>query len=209
MMMARLSLIVLVAMVLVATGCTAPSSTEKTTYVATFQPWTIAESTERDPGPLTTVETVTMTASATDVPTAVASKTPTQECARPGTGTSLLPGAMAGSMYLTVDNRNDADAVVTLRVSAEPAESGSRVLCVFVRAHDTWTVRNVEPGTYTLWYELGECWDADTGRFVEDPGAYRSDEPLTYLETTDGYRVQISNTLSRDAPAQNGSRDLA
>jgi len=112
-------------------------------------------------------------------------------CIRLSTGTSLISETRHGSADLTIDNQNNYDAVVTLRIEAIPYEVGSKVLSFYLRTHDQFTVRNIETGRYTIWYKLGECWDPVNNTFQVDMGAWRFDDILDYSSDIAGYEVWI------------------
>jgi len=128
---------------------------------------------------------------------------PTPACARPSTETAIIPSTTSGSMYLSIDNQNDEDAMITLRVASTPPESGRKVLSFYLRAHDSYTVRTIGTGTYTLWYKLGECWDPSATTFAVNRGAHRFDDLLEYTYDTEGYDAKIYGVVSGNALTTN------
>lgn len=128
-------------------------------------------------------------------------------CARPATGSQVIPGTISGTKYLTIDNQNDYDAIITLRESAIPPESGKKVYSYYLRANDQYTFSTIPPGSYTLWYKLGECWDPATKKFSVDKGARRFEEVLDYDYNTAGYSAKIYGVVGGNAPTAGVSAD--
>lgn len=97
--------------------------------------------------------------------------------------TGHLPGqaqlAQGGLSTFTVDNRSSAsDATVRLyRGDRRPA-----VRSIFVRRGETFTMRDLSPGTYTLRY-----------RFSDRPGTFKADETFRLYEeeTAQGTRYSV------------------
>ncbi len=116
----------------------------------------------------------------------------TSPCISLPTGTSLLSESMQGSRYLTIDNQNDDDAVVSLRIEADPYASGNKVVSFYVRGHDQYTCSTIQTGNYTFWYKHGECWDAANTTFRVVNGAWRMDDILPYDEDTLGWTIWTS-----------------
>lgn len=86
-----------------------------------------------------------------------------------------------------------------MRIATTPPQSGSKVLSFYLRANDQYTVKNIETGSYTLWYKLGECWDPVGKKFVLDKGAYRFDDILGYTYDTAGYSAKIYGVVGGNA----------
>jgi hypothetical protein len=113
---------------------------------------------------------------------------------------------MDGSKYLTIDNQNKYDAVISLRIASTPPQSGKKVISFYLQANDQYTVRNTETGSYTLWYKLGECWDPAGKTFLVNMSASRFDDVLEYTYDTAGYSAKIygvvgGNALTTAVPA--------
>ncbi|MDD1709605.1 MAG: protease inhibitor I42 family protein [Methanoregulaceae archaeon] len=106
-------------------------------------------------------------------------------------GTSLLEESMRGSRFLIIDNQNEYDAVVSLRIETIPYAAGNKVMSFYIRAHDQYTDETIKTGNYTLWYKLGECWDTVNSTFRVDKGAWRFDDSLDYDDDTAGYKAWI------------------
>ncbi|HPX72363.1 MAG: Chagasin family peptidase inhibitor I42 [Euryarchaeota archaeon ADurb.BinA087] len=116
----------------------------------------------------------------------------TSPCISLPTGTSLLSESMQGSRNLTIDNQNEDDAVVSLRIEADPYASGNKVVSFYVRGHDQYTCSTIQTGNYTFWYKHGECWDAANATFRVVNGAWRMDDILPYDEDTLGWTIWTS-----------------
>ena len=126
---------------------------------------------------------------------------PLPPCVRPQTGYLLIPETLSGSVFLTVDNQNEYDAVVSLRLAATPPESGTKVLSFYIRAYDECTISTIEPGSYTLWYKLGECLSPQNRSFQENICAFRFDDILEYSEDVAGYEALIYGVAGGNATA--------
>lgn len=177
-------------------GCTSPESSDGS-------PGPVSEETV----PATFISThpsaiITATPSLlkTTVKTVRTTPTPTPPCAKLSTGTSLLSSPLTGSKYLTIDNQNDYDAVITLRISSTPPQSGRKVISFYLQANDQYTIRNIGPGSYTLWYKLGECWDPERKIFLVNISASRFDDILDYTPNTAGFSAKIYGVVDGNAP---------
>jgi hypothetical protein len=144
---------------------------------------------------------------ATSLPTTL-KPTPTVVCSHPATGTMLMSPSSTGSKSLTVDNQNKYDAVITLRASAKPPESGEKVLSFYLQAHDQYTVHTIPQGSYTLWYKLGECWDPVTKKFTMNRNAERFQDSLDYSYNTAGFDAKIYGVTDGNALTTHVSPDL-
>ncbi len=90
---------------------------------------------------------------------------------------------MQGSRNLTIDNQNEDDAVVSLRIEAIPYASWEQSGEFLTHGDDQYTCSTIETGNYTF-YKHGE-WDAANATFRVN-GAWRMDDILPYDEDTAG-----------------------
>ena len=93
---------------------------------------------------------------------------------------------------LTVNNRNDRDAIVKLCVGK------SLRYALYVRANSTATLYHVEPATYDLKYSVGVDADRQNRRFQGEHDNYRSDTPVTFTieQAASGGRNYSTNELT-------------
>jgi hypothetical protein len=157
--------------------------------------------------PPTTMAKTSVVTKVTPVPTTV-KPTPTVACSHPATGTMLLSSSVTGAKSLTVDNQNKYDAVITLRVSAKPPESGGKVLSFYLQANDQYTIHTIPQGSYTLWYKLGECWDPAEKKFAVNRNAERFQDILDYSYNTAGFEAKIYGVSDGNALTTHVSPDM-
>jgi hypothetical protein len=121
------------------------------------------------------------------------------------TGTWLTaPRGTKGDGILRIQNGSGLDAVVKF-VSAMPPRR--TVWMVYIRAHDTDTVKGVGPGSYLLRFGLGLDWDASSRIFLRNPEFYEAGKQLDFIETAEsadepGKYTDIKITLN-DGPFGN------
>jgi|GEM_PF-639053 hypothetical protein len=152
----------------------------------------------------TTPEPVTTTPTPTTVTT---TQTPAPST-RLATGTWIFRGSLSGSRYLSVENQNAYDAVITLRKLASPPESGEKIFSFYLRANDQHRVTGIPIGSYTLWYKLGESWDQGTSSFIVNHVAKRFEDPFDYDAVTAGWNAKILPVADGNAPTEPVSPDL-
>jgi len=115
---------------------------------------------------------------------------------RPPTGESLESGEVEGlpsDRYLTIFNGQSEDAAVRLADAA----SGLTFRFVYIRAGDSYTIRDVDPGSYSLLFETGREWVPHCKGFIRDEYIQETDEPVDFDPYTYGsitlYRVANGN----------------
>ena len=94
--------------------------------------------------------------------TAHQSAAATTACAtsRPHSGTILHAGIRGGLGVLTIKNRINQDVAVILILGR------SKAVSVYVRASATTTLRNIKPGTYSIYFTAGSSFSVCQARFT-------------------------------------------
>ena len=191
------ALILLLACVILATGCTvqeAPTELPAATGIpaeTTAQPASPTTiTTVTTPAPQATLTTIATRATATPAitgttpalptssKTATTVTTPAKTYPRPSTG-ALIAGKriLGGYGRLKIDNVNgtkDSVAILTRWHSTTP------LLGVFIRHGDTHTNENIPDGMYDLYILSGENWDAEREQFDDSVEYLLFDTPLTF-----------------------------
>ncbi len=93
---------------------------------------------------------------------------------RPPNGTILYSGIRGGMGRLTIKNGPRHDGVVTLM------RGRSKAISVYVRARSSATVRNIKPGTYTIYYTTGSLFSVSRGRFTRGATYWRFNNRLRF-----------------------------
>ena len=104
---------------------------------------------------------------------------------RPPNGTILYSGIRGGLGRLTIKNGPSQDGVVTL------VRGRSKAISVYLRARSSTTVRNIKPGTYTIYYTTGSpfSFSIPKGRFTRGATYWRFNDPLRFVTTPQSYTV--------------------
>jgi hypothetical protein len=79
---------------------------------------------------------------------------------------------------LEIENGSDVDSVVKLVSASVPRKVFWEL---FIRAHDSDTVKGVRAGSYLLRFALGRNWDGQ--RFTQDSQFYEVGNPLEFHES--------------------------
>ena len=103
---------------------------------------------------------------------------------RPESGTELLALRRSGGGSLVLNNASERDAVVALTTTS------GRERAVYVRAGEQVTILNVATGTYRVQMMVGRDWASD--RFTREVGYQELEEPVQFLETTDGNTTEFT-----------------
>lgn len=182
------ALIILLACVILATGCTVqeappelPAATGNTAETTAQPASTGTVTTVTTPSPqktLTTIATRATTARPTSSKTATTVSTPAKTYTRPSTG-ALIAGKriLGGYGKLKIDNVNgtkDSVAILTRWHSTTP------LLGVFIRHGDAHTNENIPDGMYDLYVLSGENWDKEKNQFDDNVEYLQFDTPLSY-----------------------------
>ena len=95
---------------------------------------------------------------------------------RPPNGTILYAGISGGLGRLTIKNGPSQDGVVTL------VRGRSKAISVYLRARSSTTVRNIKPGTYTIYYTTGSpfSFSIPKGRFTRGATYWRFNDRLRF-----------------------------
>lgn len=110
------------------------------------------------------------------------------------TGTRIIPdGATSGHGELTADNGNRLDACLVLIDAA----SGVRVRKIYIKAGDSFTLKNISPGNYRVYFAIGSDWDSSDNKFKRDASYARFDEPFSYDEVDNGRKTDYVTDLAR------------
>ncbi len=103
---------------------------------------------------------------------------------RPETGTFIKNTLRDGLGELTIINDNpQMDAVAVLNT----ADKGL-FLAVYIRSKTSFTISGIEDGSYDVYFEMGNSWNSNSGRFSDEGGFYRLDRPLPFetIEKAEG-----------------------
>jgi hypothetical protein len=94
---------------------------------------------------------------------------------RPHSGTILSGGSNGGLGTLTIKDTLSHDAVIIL------VRGRSKVVSVYVRARARTTLRNIENGTYTIYYTVGSQFSVCQGLFTRDASYWRINKRLSFV----------------------------
>lgn len=113
-------------------------------------------------------------------------KTPKVQNRRLGNGNFVRPGNRSGRGRLEIDNGTESDTVITL------AKGRSAAFTVYVRSGSEFTVKGVRDGSYTIYYSVGEDWDAKSGSFTRNCGFKKFDDTAVFKTIYGGGYVQTT-----------------
>jgi hypothetical protein len=121
---------------------------------------------------------------------------------RPETGYAIeSPEGTQGESTLEIKNGSPLDAAVRL-FSTSPNRS-SRF--VYVRSHDSYTLQEIQPDTYSLVFDLGNQWISDCGQFLRDEVIHEFEKPLTFerKETNEAVYATATTVTLHEVPFGN------
>ncbi|MFB0547015.1 MAG: hypothetical protein ACETWB_08895, partial [Anaerolineae bacterium] len=101
---------------------------------------------------------------------------PTPTLWRRATGLLKAPGWGLGE--LTVENGRNLDAVAVLTIDDTP------VAAAYIRAGESYTIKGISEGTYSLYFNIGEDWSDASARFTRKSLYFRFEDTLTFRTTT-------------------------
>lgn len=106
------------------------------------------------------------------------------------TGTNIRPPiGLGGLCEFTVDNTNkDVDAVVKL------VSTANRVLAryVYIQRGRSFTMTNIEPGTYTCYVQTGLDWNPSKNEFKRNAQYLKFERHLLFQQFETGNSIQYS-----------------
>lgn len=70
-------------------------------------------------------------------------------------------------------------------------------MAVYIRSKDSYTIREIEDGTYTLYFALGEDWDICSERFTRKTTYSRFEKELNFVHYN--YRVTLHPVIGGTA----------
>jgi hypothetical protein len=116
------------------------------------------------------------------------------------TGTVLKKQSayLQGEGQLQISNGTSYDAVAKL------IRDGSSVLTVYIKANSTYTMENIEDGTYWLAFAQGTDWNASTQKFNRNAHASAFDETFEFETTATqsaGWEVTLNEVTGGTASA--------
>ncbi|GAB3419729.1 hypothetical protein GCM10027569_47020 [Flindersiella endophytica] len=113
-------------------------------------------------------------------------KTPKAQNRRLSNGTFVRPGNRSGRGRLEIDNGTESDTIITL------AKGKSAAFTVYVRSGAKFTVKGVKDGSYTIYYSIGEDWDAGSKSFTRNCGFKKFDDIAVFKTVYGGGYVQTT-----------------
>jgi hypothetical protein len=123
-------------------------------------------------------------------------RTPKEQDRRLKNGTFVRSGGRGGRSSLKINNGGSADAVVTL------ARGRTRVLSVYVRKKNKFTVSSVRDGKYRIYFTTGKDWDGKARAFTRGCTFERFDDSISFKTTFTATQILWNNwriTLNRIA----------
>lgn len=156
--------------------------------------------------PMPTSPSPSPTRTATPTPPKAPTATPTAIPVQVLNGTELRPpSGPSGPGYLIVKNGTTSDAVIKLVRSTDEGV----VRSVYVVRQSDWTIRNIGPGTYRLWFAMGNDWDPVVRRFQRNPRYWQFDDAFEFSVDDDGSYTYWEVTLHpvADGTAETSSLD--
>ncbi|MFD1931351.1 MULTISPECIES: hypothetical protein [Nonomuraea] len=109
---------------------------------------------------------------------AVSASEDSAAAARPGNGRVLYAGLSGGEGHLKVKNGTTRDAVVTL------VKGKKKALSFYIRAKSTATLKDIQDGTYRVFYTSGYRFSTSKGRFTRYAVYRRFDDTLRYTTSS-------------------------
>ena len=82
---------------------------------------------------------------------------------------------LQGSGVLTISNGTNSDAIVKLATINK-----EKVYHVYVRANESYSIKNISDGTYKLAFEFGSNWNSTQGKFLVNQSASSFDDSFDF-----------------------------
>ena len=108
------------------------------------------------------------------------------EPVRPPTGTYLVKDMPRGKAKLEVENGLDSDAVVIMSLPEKPDKP---LVAVYIQAGDDYNIKQIDAGTYIIYFSLGHDWDEGSGKFITDATYERFEEEIKFVSSSTHYSV--------------------
>jgi len=106
---------------------------------------------------------------------------------RPPTGTYFLNELSRGEKSrLRLKNQKELDIVVVMCSSQQP---NTPLAAIYVRSSESHTVMKVPEATYVLYYILGQDWDEEEKKFLEEVGHFRFSDEFRFSESSSKYTI--------------------
>jgi len=127
---------------------------------------------------------------------------------RPFTGTVfrdgrlLVTGFQEGPGELIVENHGHDDAIAVLTYA-----DGEAYLSFYIRSGDSYTLREIPDGVYTLFITTGWEWDPDSGLFSLRPEYFQFEAPLDFDASGIRWSVALESSEAGNAPTEDISPD--
>ena len=93
--------------------------------------------------------------------------------------------ASGGPGQLTIENKGEHDAMVTLAAAA----SGTATAVMYIQAGQTATARGIRNGSYNLFVSRGADWDADLRTFTLSCLTTQFNDPIAFTSSSGKYTV--------------------
>jgi hypothetical protein len=98
-------------------------------------------------------------------------------------GTVLYKSSsLNGSGILTITNGTDSDATIKLITSG-----GWKVYWVYIRANNSYSIKNINDGIYRVLFVSGSNWDTANNKFLTNPRGEAFDDNFNFETSTDQY----------------------
>lgn len=120
-------------------------------------------------------------------PLPVTPKTPYRYLAS-GTVLFKSPSSFDGSGILTISNGSGSDAVIKLITNG-----GEKVYSVYIRANNSYSIKNIDDGIYRLLFSFGSDWDSGQKKFIVNPSAQAFDDTFNFQTTRDQSGIEYDN----------------
>ena len=105
-------------------------------------------------------------------------------------GTVLFKSSSSfgGPGILTISNGSGSDAVIKLITSG-----GKKVYSVYIRANNSYSIKNIDDGIYRLLFSFGSDWDSSQKKFLVNQSAQSFDDTFDFQATRDESGVEYDN----------------
>ncbi len=102
-------------------------------------------------------------------------------------GTVLFssPYSFNGQGVLNISNGSGSDAVVKLITN-----DGKKVYSVYIRANNSYSIKNINDGVYRLLFSFGVDWNSNQKKFLINTSAEAFDDTFDFKTTDDQYGSQ-------------------